>query len=158
VPPFGGKTLGDVVLSVMDGEIVPLDRRRSEIPPELSAAVARCLERRREARFQSVRELAHVLVPFGSPLAREAVDQIEETFLQHTEKRPSDNQLEATLQIDDGALASTLRMGSAEPARKPRAGERPARRSSLTYRIAVVLGLMALLAVAGAVGFVLARR
>jgi eukaryotic-like serine/threonine-protein kinase len=156
-PPFQGKTLAELVVSVFDGAIVPLERRRAGIPPPLGAAVLRCLERRREQRFQSVREVARVLAPFGSPVGREALEQIEEVFLQNTERRPSDGELDATLPHDGPALASTMRLGHAPPGGRSRGTSRPSRGPSVRYVLAVVLGLVTLLAAAGAVGFLLAR-
>ena len=40
------------------------------MPAELSAVVARCMEKDREARFESAGELAMALLPFGPPRAR----------------------------------------------------------------------------------------
>ncbi len=64
--PFEGETLTQVCVSVMQDDPVPLVQRRPDIPPELDAIVLRCLQKRPDARFATVAELAHALAPFGS--------------------------------------------------------------------------------------------
>lgn len=45
----------------------PLRERRPEVPPELEAAIFRCVEKDANKRFQTVAELARALVPFAPP-------------------------------------------------------------------------------------------
>jgi serine/threonine-protein kinase len=63
--PFKGDTLGDVFHLVMNEPAPPLSEIRPDIPAELAAAVMKCLEKDRAARYQNLAELAADLVPFA---------------------------------------------------------------------------------------------
>jgi hypothetical protein len=60
--PFDAEAFSAVVLMAATEPPPPMDRR---IPRALQAAVLRCLEKRREARFSSMAELAAALAPFA---------------------------------------------------------------------------------------------
>jgi serine/threonine-protein kinase len=65
-PPFRGESIGEVFLAIVEQVPEPAHERRPGVPPELSAVLARCLQRDRALRFQNVAELAAALVPFAS--------------------------------------------------------------------------------------------
>jgi serine/threonine protein kinase len=63
--PFPGTYLTEVCSAVLAGSPPALDAVRPEVPAELAAVIARCLELEPEDRFQSVGELVAALAPFG---------------------------------------------------------------------------------------------
>lgn len=64
--PFDGTTVFHVLTAVREWTPTPLSELRSDVPRELEAVVFACLEKAREARISSARELALRLAPFAS--------------------------------------------------------------------------------------------
>ncbi|MDB5220287.1 MAG: Protein kinase, partial [Myxococcaceae bacterium] len=64
--PFDGATFGALLAAIMKGSPVPIERHRADLPPPLVAVILKCLQKERDQRFQSVKELATALAPFGS--------------------------------------------------------------------------------------------
>jgi serine/threonine protein kinase len=64
-PPYDAETLPAVCAAIASDPVPPLGARRANVPPELEAAVMRCLEKDPEKRFQTLAELGAALVPFG---------------------------------------------------------------------------------------------
>jgi tRNA A-37 threonylcarbamoyl transferase component Bud32 len=64
--PFAGEAIGELFMQIMERTPPPVRSLRSDIPAALDAAVARCLVRDPNGRFQNVSELAAVLKPFAS--------------------------------------------------------------------------------------------
>jgi serine/threonine protein kinase/tetratricopeptide (TPR) repeat protein len=58
---FGRPTPADTLAAILTADPVPIDPAATGCPPELARLVARCLEKQREARFQSARDLAFAL-------------------------------------------------------------------------------------------------
>jgi len=71
ISPFKAPTMPEVIARVLQEEPAPLRNLRPDIPPALDAVISRCLQKRREDRFQTVREVAAALEPFGASPARE---------------------------------------------------------------------------------------
>jgi serine/threonine protein kinase len=63
--PFTGGTPTEIFDAVLNGSPAPPAALRPEVPPALSAAVMRCLEKRKGRRFATVAELAAALRPFA---------------------------------------------------------------------------------------------
>jgi TolB-like protein/Flp pilus assembly protein TadD len=59
---FGRATPADTLAAILNEDPAPLDARAADCPVELARVVARCLEKQREMRFQSARDLAYALV------------------------------------------------------------------------------------------------
>jgi serine/threonine-protein kinase len=93
--PFRGTTLAELALQVTSEPPAPI-----ELPPGLRAAVLRCLEKRREARFDDVASLAAALAPFGGPTAAATAELIAKVA-----RPPS---LDTTLPSSDAPVATTL--------------------------------------------------
>jgi serine/threonine protein kinase len=70
--PYEAETFPELVLKVSGTDAPPVDSIRTDVPPELSLVVARCLQRDRQFRFKNVAELAVALVPFGPERRAEA--------------------------------------------------------------------------------------
>jgi TolB-like protein/tetratricopeptide (TPR) repeat protein len=58
---FGRPTPADTLAAILNEDPAPLDARAADCPVELARVVARCLEKHREMRFQSARDLAYAL-------------------------------------------------------------------------------------------------
>jgi formylglycine-generating enzyme required for sulfatase activity len=63
-PPFEAETAINMILAHLEEEPPPLTSVRAEVPPGLSAVVARTLAKRPEDRYQMPAELAEALRPF----------------------------------------------------------------------------------------------
>ena len=76
VGPFdGSQPLADLFVSILERPAQALRELRPEVPEALAAIVARCLEKNRDARFQSAGEVAMELLPFAPPRARVAAER-----------------------------------------------------------------------------------
>ena len=58
---FGRPTPADTLAAILNADPAPIDTAATGCPAELARVVSRCLEKRREARFQSARDLAYAL-------------------------------------------------------------------------------------------------
>jgi serine/threonine-protein kinase len=59
--PFDANSYAELVIKVVSEPVTPLERLSPDLPPGVSAAVSRAMQRDRDARFQSVDELARAL-------------------------------------------------------------------------------------------------
>jgi hypothetical protein len=64
VPPHGGRTLEEILVKVMSGEIVPLREREPRIPADLAAIVTKAMAREPKHRYATAKELADDLHKF----------------------------------------------------------------------------------------------
>lgn len=108
-PPFHGDTLGQVLAAIVADPPPSLRSVRAEIPVDLDAIVARCLEKDASRRFSSVAELARALLPF-SPGSAASVTRIE-TLLGNV--------------ASSGALADTVGVSALTELPPPSQQERP---------------------------------
>jgi serine/threonine-protein kinase len=74
--PFPGKTYIEIMLKVASNPPPSARDFRASVPEPLAAAIGRCLEKDRGARYPDVAELATALEPFGSNGASLAVERI----------------------------------------------------------------------------------
>ena len=65
-PPFRGSTAQALIAAQLTRSATPLAELRPAVPPELAAAIHRCLEKRPADRFQRAEELLAALEPFGA--------------------------------------------------------------------------------------------
>ena len=72
--PFEGQTVPSLCLSVATAP--PRAFARADLPPQLTTAILRCLEKDPEARFPDVPSLAAALEPFAGDAMRGATDRI----------------------------------------------------------------------------------
>ena len=73
--PFGGETLPQVVAGILLNKPRTVGELRPGLPPALGAAINRCMMTEPGDRYASVAELAHALVPYGPPSARESAER-----------------------------------------------------------------------------------
>jgi serine/threonine-protein kinase len=78
--PFTGDTLLDVFTNVVHVPLRPLRLARPDISAEFGAVVARALTKDRDARFQTVADLARALVPFVRRRSLASVERIENLY------------------------------------------------------------------------------
>jgi eukaryotic-like serine/threonine-protein kinase len=76
-PAFGGESLPEVCLAVVNTEPWPVCELRPEVPEGLGDTIARCLAKAPEDRFTHVLDLAIALAPFGSSKAADSLRRVE---------------------------------------------------------------------------------
>jgi len=81
--PFRGETVTAVVAAIVSGEPPSITELRSDVPPGLVAAVARCLQKDPARRFQDVGELAASLSPFAARRSQSSADRISHVLNSH---------------------------------------------------------------------------
>jgi serine/threonine-protein kinase len=75
-PPFLGESMPQLCGMILQ-EAPPEPRElRPDLPEGLQAVILRCLEKKREARFGNVAELASALAPFGTPNAARSAERV----------------------------------------------------------------------------------
>jgi serine/threonine-protein kinase len=75
-PPFEGETFAALSAAVLRDPAPHLTTLRADVPPEVEAAVLRCLEKEPARRFANVAELAAELAKVGSPAAHASAARI----------------------------------------------------------------------------------
>lgn len=75
-PVFRGATRLETVSMVLKNDPAPLSLHRSDVPVDLQRVVLRCLDKRREQRFESVRELAGALAPHAPSWASNSIGRL----------------------------------------------------------------------------------
>ncbi len=73
--PFDAPSVAELCAIVLSDKPPSVTSLRDDLPPELDAIVARCLERDAKDRFQTVAELATALEPLAEPWARSSADR-----------------------------------------------------------------------------------
>ena len=73
--PFKAPTLALTCTKILQERVPPL--ARNDVPPELTQALERALEKDRQQRFATLLELGAALGPHGSPAARASLAEIE---------------------------------------------------------------------------------
>lgn len=87
--PFDAENLGGLLKKILEGAPVPMNRYRRDLPSGLVAIVMRCLEKDRERRYRSARELATALAPFGTDISMGALEAIEAMAREATAPPPA---------------------------------------------------------------------
>ena len=65
-PPFAGTSFPQVCSMVLNDTPAAPSEQRAGVPERLSIAILKCLEKKRDARWSTVAELAAAIAPFGS--------------------------------------------------------------------------------------------
>jgi serine/threonine-protein kinase len=78
--PFVAETMPELILSIMSATPPTLRSHRPSLPEGLEAVIARCLEKDRNKRYQTIGEFAQALLPFGTKKARNSVDRISQVM------------------------------------------------------------------------------
>jgi eukaryotic-like serine/threonine-protein kinase len=119
---FDAPSLLQICALILENDPVPLRTIDPSVPPELEAAVNRCLNKEPEARFQSVAELATALRPFAPERAHGLVQRccyvLKEDERLDIEVEPPGFP-SATSTGPAGGLAVSIRASSAQPLEAP---------------------------------------
>src|SRR5690606_11702930 len=95
--PFEAETVAEVIGLVLHQSPAPPSAHRPEIPAELDAVIARCLEKDRELRFPDLGAFAEALGALGPPRARLSMERVVRmTSLPPAAPEPLETSREAT--------------------------------------------------------------
>jgi serine/threonine protein kinase len=122
--PFHCNAYSELVLKVNLDAPPPLSDFRGDVPPALEAVIMKCLEKKRENRWQNVGEFAYALVEFGTVTARLSAEKCAHVLeasgvtvqrlsgtnppLATTGPAPSNSTMPNAAMTTSGAVASTL--------------------------------------------------
>jgi serine/threonine protein kinase len=73
---FDGTTLPELHVAILTQPPRPVRSLRADVPPELEAAISRCLEKDPAHRFANVAELAQAIFGFGTPQAQVSAERV----------------------------------------------------------------------------------
>jgi eukaryotic-like serine/threonine-protein kinase len=175
-PPFNADSPIALLAAVVSDPLPSIREKRPDVPPELEAVIAKCLEKKPEDRYQTVAELADALAPFA-PRSQPSISRISGILRSvslrpvTTDKSPSD---ERTLQspgtpITGDEKTDEVRVKIVTPARvTPAALASSGKNTNSDWvatsstaarsrRRAVVLAIAGMLTVVGAIIWWLAR-
>jgi eukaryotic-like serine/threonine-protein kinase len=85
-PPFSADSPLALLAAVVSDPLPSIREKRPDVPPELEAVIAKCLEKNPDNRYQTVAELADALAPFA-PRSLPSVSRIS-GILRSTSMRP----------------------------------------------------------------------
>jgi serine/threonine-protein kinase len=86
--PFEADSVTELCAMLLQDAHKPVGELRPDVPPGVTAAIDRCLQKHPEGRFLTVADLAAALVPFGPPDAAEQAERVK-TILSARAKAPS---------------------------------------------------------------------
>jgi serine/threonine protein kinase len=72
--PFNGETISELVMHIVQGTPMPLDRLRRDVPAGLAQAIERAFARDPSSRFQRVEDFVSALAPFAPPRSRRLIE------------------------------------------------------------------------------------
>jgi serine/threonine protein kinase len=88
-PPFDGDGVGEIFAAILEKDPEPVHIVNWRLPPEVSAVIAKCLQRKPEDRWADAAELARALKPFGSGTWTSVVERAEQVLTRAKQfKRP----------------------------------------------------------------------
>ena len=76
IPPFIGGTLPEICSKILTAPPTPLSQALPGAPPNLAAVIARALEKKPDARYPTLAELAVALAPFAGPDGRRSAEVV----------------------------------------------------------------------------------
>ena len=144
--PFPADTMPELIAAILQRAPDPIRSIREEVPEELAAAIARCLEKDPAQRFSNVAEMAAAFAPFGPAKSDASVDRISHVLGVGAVVRRASNP------------APSIRAGGSQPATATRTPTASPWSQSLNARpLALVAGALAMF-VLGVGGTVLVVR
>jgi eukaryotic-like serine/threonine-protein kinase len=79
-PPFDGDGVGEIFAAILEKDAEPLHTKNWRLPPELSAVIAKCIQRKPEERWNDAAEVAKALQPFGSGTYTPLIERAEQVL------------------------------------------------------------------------------
>ena len=79
-PPFDGDGVGEIFAAILEKEAEPLHARNWRLPPELSAIIAKCIQRKPDDRWADAAVLAKALKPYGSGTYDALIERAEQVL------------------------------------------------------------------------------
>jgi eukaryotic-like serine/threonine-protein kinase len=79
-PPFDGDGVGEIFAAILEKDAEPVHMKNWRLPPELSAVIARCIQRKPEDRWPDAAEVARALKPFGSGVYTPLIERAEQVL------------------------------------------------------------------------------
>ncbi len=79
-PPFDGEGVGEIFAAILEKDPMPVHMVNWRLPPEISAVIGKCLQRKPEERWNDAAELARALKPFGSGAWNSVVDRCDQVL------------------------------------------------------------------------------
>jgi len=79
-PPFDGDGVGEIFAAILEKDAEPLHSKNWRLPPELSAIIAKCIQRKPEDRWADAAEVAKALKPFGSGAYTPLIERAEQVL------------------------------------------------------------------------------
>ncbi len=102
--PFNGTTMTELCARILQEPHAPIRASRADVPSEIEAVVARCLEKDRTRRFPSVADLAEAIAPFGGAGAAMSAERARR-LIPRTERASAVPQTVATPPLGVAATA-----------------------------------------------------
>jgi serine/threonine protein kinase len=147
--PFHSEAVGDLLIKICTGDIPVPSHVSPDLPLSMDAWMARALERDRDLRFQSAREMTDALADAIGPIARTLLES------QADEERRS---IRPRRHLTAGPRAGQVLTGSSHPPSVLRLGGNAARKDTVQYlpvlrRYAPALAVLFLVVAASCVWF-----
>ncbi len=98
-PPFVRDTIGALVSAIVAAPVAAISTKRGDVPAALEAAIARCLAKERDQRWNGIGDLAVALGPFSPAQAAISVPRIQALAV------PSAATVAAVLPVSGSGLA-----------------------------------------------------
>jgi serine/threonine-protein kinase len=118
--PFSAENLADLAVKIATEVPTPLSALRAQVPPELSRAIARCLDKESSQRFRTVAELARAIAPFGPTRALAHAERAERIL--HMTHSPKARITPMTRSTAITAIGSHARLRGVSSHKSARAG------------------------------------
>ncbi len=115
-PPFDGETPSHVIVSILQDDFAPLERSAPEVPVELKRIVSKALQKNREERYQTVKELAIDLLSLKQELEVDA--RLERSIRSETsdgEEVAAKKARQAAVVTPNKSASRTVGVGTARP-------------------------------------------
>jgi serine/threonine protein kinase len=79
-PPFDGDGVGEIFAAILEKDPQPVHMVNWRLPPEISAVINKCLQRKPEDRWSDAAALARALKPFGSGIWNSVVERADQVL------------------------------------------------------------------------------
>ncbi len=99
-PPFDGDGVGEIFAAILEKDAEPLHTKNWRLPQELSAVIAKCLQRKPEDRWADAAQVAKALKPFGSGAFTPLVERAEQVLARAKTMKMPDTPPSARLVVD----------------------------------------------------------